>query len=101
MPADNWAICPRCKEKKEQAYDDLQDQVATDYGKVPADQYLELVKKAKEPIEFENTLREDYEIGIWEGKFEIHYCAGCIECGFSHKFKHDKQVYNVASKTAN
>ena len=92
MSADNWTVCPKCKEKAKQAQAALLSRVETDYGKVAAAEYLELVKQSKQPIEEEHTLREDYEIGIWEGEFRVFYGARCEECGFSHEFEHREKI---------
>ena len=48
-------------------------------------------------------LREDFDIGIYNGKFEVDYkgeCQGDTEkrnfpfkgCGFIHRFKHEERV---------
>jgi len=92
MSADSWAICPKCKEKAKQVQADLLSRVETDYGKVPADEYLELVEQSKQPLELEHTLAEYWELGIWKGKFEVSYRASCGTCGFSHKFEHNEKV---------
>ena len=92
MSADNWTTCPRCKEKAEQAQADLLSRVETDYGKVAANEYVELIEQTKQPVEPGRTLREDWEIGIWKGKFFVSYSASCEECGFSHEFEHKQPV---------
>ena len=92
MSADRWAVCPKCKEKGEQAHANLLNRVKTDYGKIAADEYLELIEQSRQPAEEERTLREDWEIGIWDGEFLVSYRASCPECGFSHKFEHKQPV---------
>ena len=92
MSADNWAICPRCRERELKAHAALLKRIETEYGKIPAAEYLALVEASQKPIQLTKaTLREDYEIGIWEGNFEITYRAEC-ECGFAHSFQHSKKV---------
>lgn len=39
-----------------------------------------------------STLREDYEIGIWAGQFEITYHGHCKECDYDKKFKHKESA---------
>ena len=39
-----------------------------------------------------DTFREDYEIGVWEGDFEISYSGVCLECGFILTFKYKKDA---------
>jgi hypothetical protein len=41
----------------------------------------------------DNTLREDYEIGVNDtGEFEIVYSCRCNTCGFVFTFKHKQQL---------
>lgn len=63
MSAKKWSECPRCR-------------------------------KAAEPAQVEeDTLREDYEIGVdLRGEFEVRYRCCCGKCGFEFKFRHDEQV---------
>ena len=36
----------------------------------------------------ERKFREDYDIGMYEGNFEIEYHGQCSECGFTKTFEH-------------
>ena len=92
MSADRWAVCPKCKEKVEQAHANLLSRVETDYGKVAANEYIELIEQSRQSDEEERTLREDWEIGIWDGELIISYRASCEECGFTYEFEHKKKV---------
>jgi hypothetical protein len=94
MSANNWGICPRCLAKAEA---DQMARIAKSraaYGVLPADEYEELRGQAAEPISPEDfrTLREDYEIGIFDGTFSINYGSSCKTCGLSHEFKHEEQI---------
>jgi Fe-S cluster biogenesis protein NfuA len=63
MSADNWGNCPKCK-----VYP-------------PTYKYVE------------NSLREDYEIGIEEnGYFYVEYAGKCDDCGFSFHFELQERV---------
>ncbi len=83
MSADNWAECPRCGGKSRHAY-----------GKVSEADYRKLLEQPRE------TLREDYEIGIYDGKFHIGYRGECCDlsghgfkgCGFKFTFEHEEEV---------
>ncbi len=88
MSADNWAICPKCNARK-LAVRNASKQAAEDaYGKAPPSEYLELLRIASLPVTREQTLREDYGIGIDdEGNFSVDYQAGCA-CGFTFRFTH-------------
>lgn len=38
------------------------------------------------------TYREDYEIGIHNNEFYVHYKGSCKECGFVHEFHHEAKL---------
>lgn len=93
MSADNWAICPKCRELAEHKKEVLGDKVSRAYGEVSPEEYLDLVKKLNEPIEQDRTLREDYEIGIRKtAEFYVRYKAACGVCGFSYAYKYDQPI---------
>jgi hypothetical protein len=101
MGANNWSICPQCKKNKERQDALAKRQLEESYGKVPSEIYLRMIKEfeEKKEIELERTLREDWEIGIYEDEasyvvyeFYVNYRASCEVCGFSFKFKHDEKV---------
>jgi len=68
------------------------------YGKVPEAEFIELVNKSKSPIPYEETLREDYEIGIvktdrdTKSQFYVYYSARCTTCKFAFKYRHEENV---------
>ena len=84
MSADNWTKCPRCYKKAE-------DKAALVYGKVSREEY-ERIRRAVPEDGPEETLREDYEIGIYDGMFEVTYSGYCAECGFEFNFEHKTPV---------
>ncbi len=93
MSADNWAICPQCKQKVEQDQRALIARAANAYGNVSEVEYHKLKKEvASFPSAPEHTLREDYDMGIWEGKFEVTYKAACSECTFRHTFRATEEI---------
>lgn len=94
MSADNWAICPRCKKQHEKSVEDRKKKVEKKYGKIPSNEYLELMKKSKEKLKLEvSTLREDYEIRVdVDGHFEIKYSCHCWVCKLEHVFNHTEQL---------
>jgi hypothetical protein len=94
MSADNWAICPKCKLANDKDNEKRLLDIGKKYGKIPADLYIEEAKKAAILIDLQETLREDYELYTDEdGMFHISYSCRCSECGFNHKFKHEKQLF--------
>jgi hypothetical protein len=95
MSADNWGICPKCKKTKEDEKEKQILEAGKQYGKVPQEKYLELVKIANEPFDREKlrTLREDYDIDITEdGIFSIDYSASCSQCKFKFEHKFEQTV---------
>ena len=46
----------------------------------------------EEVSEYDYTLREDYDIGISDGRLYIDYRGQCSVCGFKKKFKHEEKV---------
>lgn len=87
MSADNWTTCPKCKIKHEEQLAADQRRVSSSYGRVPAEKYVEAVRKLENPKQLEQTLREDYSQGIDEnGEYSCSYGASCQECGFSFSF---------------
>lgn len=88
MGADNWGICPKCKKAAYKKKAKEQEKVGAAYGKVTPEKYREMFEAASQPVELDQTLREDYEIGIGEGgEFSVSYRGHCRECGLSHAFK--------------
>lgn len=93
MSADNWGVCPKC-------YPPAPKKRPTDpaklYGKVDEAAYRKAVRDfdawEKRNPDPENELREDYEIGIYDGQFYISYGAECAVCGFKHTFEHKVDV---------
>lgn len=92
MSADNWAMCPKCKELADHKLEVLEDKVSKAYGQVSSEEYLALVKKIEQPIKLEQTLREDYEIGILDEEFYVRYAGACTVCGFRYEYKHDEKL---------
>ena len=87
MSADNWAMCPACKKKNDDNNAKRIKDAESQYGEIPSGEYRALIKKAEKPIELEETLREDYEIGIYEdGSFQVSYRGKCETCGLQHTF---------------
>jgi hypothetical protein len=99
MSADNWTQCPRCKEKNERLADEKEITARNSYGKVSAENFDELREQAKafrkaitSDDAFCSSLREDYEIGIYSGKFEVSYSGQCQTCGFDFTYKYAEEV---------
>jgi len=104
MRVSNWTECPKCKQIAEaegakREMDDEEVQISRKPNKHRGsclEDFLaeegSLEEKSDEPVESNETLRETYEIGIFEGVFETVYQARCTECGFSFEFNHNVGV---------
>ncbi len=88
MSADNWAICPNCKQKD---IDELKNQ----YGTLPLEEFLALTKETKFEDDYETEFREDYEIGIFGGSNElcISYSGECQNCSFEFHYSKSIDVF--------
>jgi len=89
MSADNWRICPKCLENVSTGRSVAIEKAKASYGTVPLEDFQKAMDKAKAlPQEPDDTLREDYELGVDEdGVFFVNYSCSCHYCGFSFKFK--------------
>ncbi len=97
MSADNWRVCPACKRKHEAKHETLKLEAGAAYGKVPREEYLAMLEKSIEPLNLEETLREDYEIGVdSKGEFFVSYGASCQTCDFTFAFNHKEPLLKEA-----
>lgn len=88
MSADNWTKCPACKVKAQEKQKELEQKLNDGYGKLSKEDYQLLVDQVKTaPPELEDTLREDYEIGIYGDRFFVNYKGRCQKCGWLHEYK--------------
>lgn len=96
MSADNWAVCPRCKERHEQAADALRQTADQAYGRLPVEEWIALRNEAAahaEPYE-EQEFREDFEIyGAESGTVKVSYMGCCTRCGLHLEFKHEHPLF--------
>lgn len=102
MSADNWTTCPNCVKLETSKIEKLRKQAEESYGSVSFTEYAKLLRqlenaiKSRENKEKERedtfTLREDYEIGVYNGKFEVNFGASCNKCGWQHNFKHSEEL---------
>ena len=93
MSADSWAKCPKCGGTAIDKRQEVADKLADAYGKVTSSEYLDMLAEAQ-TIEYDDaeTLREDYEIGIFDGEFFVKYCGHCEKCGFEYNFKYSDRI---------
>lgn len=93
MSANNWRVCPKCVIKKNTERAREYSEVEQSYGKVPEREYRKMLNDlADNKVKHEETLREDFEIGIDGHEFYVDYSARCGECGFCFKFKKTERL---------
>jgi hypothetical protein len=96
MGADNWAICPKCRVAAIKVREKLYSKAEKAYGSKSADEYLALRAEAEKPLAMEQTLREDYGLGVGiDGVFGVGYRARCTTCGFSYEYQHNETAITV------
>ena len=100
MSADNWRECPKCEAKATEDRLVKYRQAAEAYGKVPSEEWQRMTAAAGAAIELEDTLREDYQQGIYEREdedelgYHVYYSARCEQegCGFKFEYEHHEPV---------
>lgn len=95
MSASNWRQCPQCLKRRAAEKSGLVKAAQDQYGKVSIEDFMAAKQAAEQfdPEEIEDTLREDYWIGVSSlGVFRAHYSCQCTACGYSFEFKHDRQT---------
>lgn len=91
MSADNWDVCPRCSQRRDERLAEMTQALDAAYGAVPVEEFDRL---RTEREDFANTpaahtFREDYEFwGADIGELNASYRGSCKECGLTHEFKH-------------
>lgn len=99
MSADNWAICPRCRDNAKREHDERFQAALDAYGKVPAAEYERLRGEAQTPFNEEafRTFREDYEFyGASDGMVTASYSGHCDKCHLGLDFKREQWFYESA-----
>jgi len=95
MSADNWGVCPKCKQLKAKEVARKQQAIDASYGVVSSDEYMAKLGELRQLMITKDgySLREDYEIDTnAEGTFSVSYRCHCDKCGFSFEFQHKKEV---------
>lgn len=100
MSADNWTRCPKCCAEWSKRQDEAIQELSASYGKVSQEEYATLKEKTINPKRPDETLREDYEVGVGVSLrnslvtlFSVSYGCSCQECGFSFSFNHEQQIF--------
>lgn len=92
MSANNYTKCPQCARQSTEKAEEVKAILTAAYGKVPPDEYLALVKENSKPAPLKESLREDWEIGIYKGEFFVSYRASCDVCGFTYEYEVKQDV---------
>ncbi len=99
MSANNWSVCPRCKDNARQEVEEAKALLLKDYGKVPVEEFNDrqnAVLEAELALQESDalTFREDYEwYGAHKGLIQGSYQGHCGTCGLSVKVKIEKPFY--------
>lgn len=92
MSAENWTICPKCKAAEDRRQEAAHKKAAESYGKVDVEKF-DALRELTKPRKLEDTLREDYELGICsDGMFYVSYRGSCEKCNFGHVFKRSDKI---------
>lgn len=93
MSADNWAICPKCKNDVKEIREAFTRKAEAAYGKVTEAQYKSLCDNATKEIKLEETLREDFQIYTnADGEFSVSYGCMCETCGLEFVYNFKQQI---------
>lgn len=93
VSANNWAMCPRCHAQALVRSKEFKIAAEKSYGKVSPDEYLAARERAALPLTLEESLREDYLIGIGiDGKFTVDYLGRCDPCGLEFRYSYSAMV---------
>jgi hypothetical protein len=91
MSADNWTQCPRCARARGVEAENKAVQVEASYGNVTVEEFdqlrSELADLRARPVD--ETFREDWEIGVFDGEFYVKYKGVCGTCNLRYEFKHE------------
>jgi hypothetical protein len=95
MSADNWAICPKCRDNTQKSVDEHNAAVYAKYGTVSPGDWAELLTTMRTVDEQAiTTFREDYEFyGADEGTLHVSYGGSCGTCGLSLFLKEERKFY--------
>ena len=84
MSADNWAMCPICRNLPEEWRDGI-DHL---YGKISLEEFHQTEEKYK-ALQTE-TVREDYDIGLLDdGLVHVGYLGVCQNCGAEWEYQNN------------
>ncbi len=87
------SVCPKCWDDLVDRKNKLEQRCVNEYGKIPKEEFMELVEQSRVAIEGQHSLLENYEIGMEQsGKFTVGYKCTCLSCGFFFTFEHAEQV---------
>ena len=94
MSADNWTQCPRCLKRRAMEVENKETEVGAAYGNVTVERFDQMRAELEslKTDEVDNTFREDYEIGVFDGEFFVQYKGACGTCNLRHEFKYEQDV---------
>jgi hypothetical protein len=93
MGADKYSICPRCVLAADKRKAKALDAAGEAYGKIPADEWHEMIREASATPTPKETVAQYIEATLSDdGYFSVSFSAGCRACGYKFEFKHSCQT---------
>lgn len=99
MSADNWAICPQCRDRAQADRTARLKEAFDAYGKVSPEEFEAMRAAADVPFDAGKfqTFREDYEFyGASDGTITADYSGHCGVCDLGVDFRHEHPFYPAA-----
>ena len=90
----SYKNCPKCLLLAQTEIENVMDS----YGKIPSNEFLSNISKAKKNLLFIHNSTSFYEtayIHFNNDKFSIVYDGNCSKCGFDYKFKHSEFTKDI------
>jgi hypothetical protein len=96
MSADNWTVCPRCEDQRQQQIATKRAEADAAYGSVTVTEFDELRSAAETlaAVTPKQTFREDYSFsGTTSGTVEYGYVGSCSVCSLRCSFEGSELFY--------
>lgn len=92
MSADRYSMCPKCAKNEENKRLAKEVEIESFYGKIPLQEFQKRLAKTAAPVQLEETLREDYYLGLEGSVLEISYHCACRDCGFKFSISEKRSI---------
>jgi len=93
MSANQWSVCPRCRQTAAEEHKAAKKRLTESYGEVDKAEYDRLQRQLENFNEkLPDTLREVWEFQLINGSLNIYYGCTCEACNFKFDFVHEEPV---------